>query len=190
MFIINDKDYYLLGLLQLFKMAHDSHWPLDCDVINEDMDFDIFYQLIDFLCDDITEEEWEEKKKELEKEGVDVSDDYYYDGNSVFLYNHPVLHDFLELCAEYGRRNNISWSNNPFIKDAKEAIEDAFNVPDYTFCGWIDDAPNQMNIKIEVSWESGFYHPNWLLYALYNIENYLYSQVANLKRELNKRSAA
>lgn len=189
---INQEEYMSLGVLQMAKMAYDAHWPFEWNtLIDYENQFDFFLELLDTLCDDITELEWEKRRQELADAGEDVSD-FEYEGSAVFQYSSREMDQYLDLCRMFGRDKNIPWNENPYVQNAVQCVESAMKqIYDYCFSFWIELSPDQIEIKFEIDFYNGFEQTNLVLYALYTISHFFQSQVQDMNHQQpEERSAA
>jgi len=100
----------------------------------------------------------------------------------------PSMEDFYRLCREYGRKNQVSFKNNRYVKEATDLVNYEMNgINDYCI-NWCLFTPKKTTEKkwpcLAVFTSVEFYQPVQLVQALYNIRSYYKEAVKRLEEEL------
>ena len=94
----------------------------------------------------------------------------------------------LWLCREYGRRNRVSFQNNPYVREAANFVNQEMNGIDSYCIDWRLFTPKKATKKkwpcLAVFTSIEFYQPVQLVESLYNIRTYYMQALEKLKKEL------
>lgn len=172
---MNDDLDYALGVLQMAKMAHEAHWPIFNYPIDLDSQFELFYEILELTCEDITAEVMAESHAD--------EPNYEYEGYTAFRFLCTSMDQYVSFCEQYGKERNILWHLNPYVlkalRFAQEELDEVVN-RDYGFTYWIESDPEQLEIKFDIDYQNCFCQTNWLTSALYHITLFFDSQVEEL----------
>ena len=100
----------------------------------------------------------------------------------------PGMEEFYRLCREYGRRNRVSFQNNPYVREAANFVNQEMNGIDSYCIDWRLFTPKKATKKkwpcLAVFTSIEFYQPVQLVESLYNIRTYYMRALEKLKKEL------
>ena len=159
----------LLGILALEKIRYDHTGFIAGESLYGD-DFPVVcYDALGNVADSISAD-------------VDDCDTY------IQKFCFPGMEEFYRLCREYGRRNRVSFQNNPYVKEATGFVNQEMNGIDSYCIGWRLFTPKKATKKkwpcLAVFTSIEFYQPVQLVESLYNIRTYYMQALEKLKKEL------
>lgn len=100
----------------------------------------------------------------------------------------PGMEEFYRLCREYGRKNCVSFKNNPYVREAADFVNQEMNGIDSYSIAWSLFTPKKVTKKrwpcLAVFTDAEFYQPVQLVESLYNIRSYYMQALEKLKAEL------
>ena len=98
------------------------------------------------------------------------------------------MEEFYRLCREYGRRNRVSFQNNPYVREAANFVNQEMNGIDSYCIDWRLFTPKKATKKkwpcLAVFTSIEFYQPVQLVESLYNIRTYYMQALEKLKKAL------
>lgn len=159
----------LLGILAIEKIRYDHTSVIAGETLYGD-DFPVVcYDALGDVADSIS---------------ADVDDYDTYIQKFCF----PSMEEFYRLCREYGRRNRVSFQNNPYVKEAAGFVNQEMNGIDSYCIDWRLFTPKKATKKkwpcLAVFTSIEFYQPVQLVESLYNIRTYYMQALEKLKAEL------
>lgn len=160
----------LLGLLAIEKILYDHTGSINGELLDSDFFVEAYYTALDDVAPSISAT-------------IDEYDCY------IQKFRFPGMEDFYRLCREYGRKNQVSFQNNRYVKEAKDFVNREMNGIDSYCIHWSLFVPKKTTDKkwpcLAVFTDPEFYQPVQLVESLYNIQSYYTEAVKRLKTELN-----
>lgn len=159
----------LLGILAMEKIRYDHTGSIIGETLYEDYFLETYYEALGDVAYSISAQ----------------SDEY---GRYIQKFCFPDMEEFYHLCREYGRKNHISFKNNPYVKEAAGFVNhEMYGIDSYSI-EWSLFTPKNVTEKkwpcLAVFTDAEFYQPVQLVESLYNIRTYYMQALEKLKKEL------
>lgn len=111
-----------------------------------------------------------------------------YTESTLYFFKFEEMDAFYELCKEHSRRNRISFKKNPYIKAAKEFVDDTIKHSGMENIAWAYWIPRKLvkGRQHRILIETGMYFFEWLemIQCIFDLMAYFKEKVAELKAEL------
>lgn len=163
---------YLFCMLSISKIVYDNMGVL----VENNTVFDTDYF-------------WEIYYGAQEMAGEEVAESYDEDNdNYITKYCFPYMREYYTLCREYGRKCQIAFRNNRYIRKSYEFVESQMSGIGSYCIDWKLFVPKK-NVGSKyacllVVQDSEFFQPLELIEALFNIRAFFADGVQKLKKEL------
>lgn len=172
--MFEDLDYCmddLLGILAIEKILYDHTGSIMGETLNDGFLMESCYYALGDVADSISAE-------------MDDYDSY------IQKFFFPGMEEFYRLCREYGRKNGVSFKNNPYVKEAADFVNREMNGIDSYCISWSLFTPKKVTQKkwpcLAVFTSVEFYQPVQLVESLYNIRTFYMDGVKRLKAEMEQ----
>lgn len=170
--MFEDTDSYmddLLGILAMEKIRYDHTGIIAGETLHEDYFLETYYEALGDVADSICA-------------SVDDYDVY------IQKFCFPGMEEFYRLCREYGRKNRVSFKNNPYVRKAAIFVNHEMYGIDSYCINWSLFTPKKVTEKkwpcLAVFTDAEFYQPVQLVESLYNIRTYYMQALEKLKKDL------
>lgn len=162
---LDSNQQYSLGVLYLAKMAYDYQGMKLCYDIEGDNLYDVFFELLEDLCDFIYADE--------------------YGPFSIWRMNSRYIPAYFKQCHRYGAKFGVPWRENPYVNMADDfARMKLGQVEDYSVGFEVKFSESRKYILI-IFYEC-FVQSNQIILALYKIEEYFKNGIEDIKKQMRK----
>ena len=166
---LGDYDYYI-GMIQMLKLFYDKTGEIlyPDEVLCTDLEYEIYHEVLQ-LCTKYTK-------------------NYYYkesDETQMIFYDDKMT-EFYRLCKEYGRKHNIKFKDNPYVKKAGSEVYSYFDtIPDYSF-DWKIQIGTHHQFASSLYFYTGpdFIQTCCAVKAIYDSFNYYAEALEEIRKEL------